>query len=64
MSDLLRLRRHRFDALHALLVGDFRKKIADKYIESNHVRRDIGLPDAPERQTSLSLEAPLVGLRR
>ncbi|PRY19588.1 hypothetical protein CLV78_1204 [Aliiruegeria haliotis] len=64
MSDLLHLRRHRFDTLNSLLAGDFRKKVSDRSIESIHLRRDIGLPDTPERQISLSFEAPLVGLRR
>ncbi|WP_068118676.1 hypothetical protein [Tropicimonas marinistellae] len=63
MSDLLRFRLHRFDALHALLVGDTRKRTPDSFIENNHLRRDIGLPDA-ERPAPLRFAAPLVGLRR
>ena len=64
MSELLFLRRHRFDALHALLTGDFRRKAADTLIKSNHLRRDIGLPETPSRPSHLDLATPMVGLRR
>lgn len=64
MSDLLHLRRHRFDALHALLVGDVRKKVAGSYTENNHLRRDVGLPETATRPTPFKLAEPMVGLRR
>ncbi len=63
MPDLLYLRRHRFDALHALLVGDFRKKAPGTFIGSSHLRRDTGLPETAPQPPHLSLAAPLVGLR-
>lgn len=64
MSDLLHFRRHRFDALHALLVGDRRKNVPDCIMENNHLRRDIGLNEATAGATPQSLAAPMVGLRR
>ncbi|MDV7143863.1 hypothetical protein R3X27_14345 [Tropicimonas sp. TH_r6] len=64
MSNLLDLRRHRFDALHALLLGGIRMKSPDIYTENNRLRRDVGLPEAPGRPSPLSLAEPMVGLRR
>ena len=64
MSDLLGFRRHRFDALHALLVGDIRKKSPDHFAESNHLRRDVGLPETAARPTSFYLVTPMFGFRR
>lgn len=64
MSDLLHFRRHRFDALHALLLGDARKAAPDCWIGSNHLRRDIGLNEIPNQPTPRSLAAPMIGLRR
>ncbi len=64
MSDLLRFRLHRFDAFHALMVGDIRKKAPDTFIENNHLRRDIGLNEMATRTKPQSFAAPMVGLRR
>ena len=64
MPVLLHLLRHRFDALRALLVGGFRKKIAGGYTQKNHLRRDIGLPETATPSTPFRLAEPMVGLRR
>ncbi len=64
MTDLLHLRRHRFDALHSLLVGHLRGKTAGAFMASNHLRRDVGLPEAPTPPSQVDLTVPLVGLRR
>ena len=64
MPDLLHLRRHRFDALHALLAGARRRKTPETFIENNHLRRDIGLNEVAKGSTPKSLAAPMVGLRR
>jgi hypothetical protein len=64
MTDLIHLRCHRFDAFHALLVGGIRKQIAHTLMGSNHMRRDIGLPEAPTPGPRVDLTMPLVGLRR
>ena len=64
MTDLIFLRRHRFDALHALLVGDVRGKTAGTFMARNHLRRDIGLPEVPAPASKVDLTTPLIGLRR
>ena len=63
MTDLLQLRRHRFDALHALFVR-LHNRPADTFMPRNHLRRDVGLPEAPTPALRVDLTAPLVGLRR
>ena len=64
MTDLIHLRRQRFDALHALLVGGIRGKSVGTFMARNHLRRDIGLPETPAPTSTVDLTAPLIGLRR
>lgn len=47
MPNVLKHRRHRFDALHALLTGSFRRPVP------RNLRHDLGLPAAPERAAGL-----------
>lgn len=45
MADVLHSRAHRFDALYQLLTGPARAKLPTPYNGSDHLRKDIGLPD-------------------
>ena len=64
MTDLIHLRRHRFDALHALVTGDIHGTSARTFMARGHLRRDIGLPEVPAPASNLDPTLPLIGLPR
>ncbi|MBU2991663.1 hypothetical protein Q4555_16045 [Octadecabacter sp. 1_MG-2023] len=52
MSDIVRLRAHRFEALYQLLTGVAHAELPQPYSGSDHLRKDVGLP--PQANSGLT----------
>lgn len=59
MADILHMRAHRFDALYQLLTGGAHAGLPTPFNGSDHLRRDIGLPEQKWSHADTALLVPV-----
>lgn len=54
MVDIIHIRARRFDALYELLTGVAVPQLPSPYYGSDHLRKDVGLPEQPDHRPTLN----------